>query len=152
MEGSVTARWLLDNSLESPKRVGRAVGLLWADYEERRKAENALGAVDKISPPAKPAAVRQAELEAQRLGDRFHKSRPPSGSRQGQGLDRNRTVWLGPVGLHHHDVLSERAEPLCAGDRDELTERRPKLSAAGTRKLANTAGGVACGTQIGCGH
>jgi hypothetical protein len=69
MEATVTARWLLDATLEPSERVGRAVGLLWYDYEERRKAENAMEIADKIVPPAMSAARRIAELEEGRLAD-----------------------------------------------------------------------------------
>lgn len=67
MEASVTARWLL-GGVTSSDRVARATAFLWSDYEERRKAEKVLG-VTKVTAPAKTAAQRRADLEAQRLAD-----------------------------------------------------------------------------------
>ena len=45
LEGAVTARWLVDPKANGDERIARAVGLLLEDFDQRRKFENAVGAM-----------------------------------------------------------------------------------------------------------
>ena len=67
MEGAVTCRWLIDPRTDSADRVRRGVALLLEDYGNRRDFERDFGiAANAMTPPAKSAANRHAELQAQR--------------------------------------------------------------------------------------
>lgn len=63
VEGSVKARWLLDTAITSDERLARGVSAQRADYEERRKFEEAAGMVAPRTGSFKPAKERISELE-----------------------------------------------------------------------------------------
>lgn len=77
IEGCVKARWLLEQGITADARLERGVAAQRADYDERRKFEDAAGTPEQTGPQFKTARERIAELEktAKSLGITIRK--PP---------------------------------------------------------------------------
>ena len=77
MEGAITCRWLIDPREDSAERIRRGVALLLEDYGNRGDFERDFGLADSIKPPAKSAAVRRAELKAERIAAKIGPTQAP---------------------------------------------------------------------------
>jgi hypothetical protein len=69
VESAVKVRWVVDNRIAGPRRVGRGVAAQVEDYDERRKFEVSVKAGPRPPGAGKSAADRLADLVADRDRD-----------------------------------------------------------------------------------
>lgn len=97
LEGGLLCRWLVDPRIAPPERVARGVSAQMADYDERRKWEEAIRAPDRPAGSGKSGADRLADLVAARDADGISTVRllGPTDLAKGFGAPGYRDVsWL----------------------------------------------------------